>query len=210
MLEEALIRDYGVKVTPESKLMVRVLGGYVFWSADHDLCSPYIRLGSHDLSAMREIIGMPKSVLGASLGLQMWSVLFRYDNFPVVYESGLTNVPTFDAHIEVYAADKIGRVNYDSPYVKGLPTTMTIREKIDGPDGSGYQERFVRKTYEDAYMKELLEFYDCAVKGKTPKTTAEDARLDLDLFKMIMQKGAADQTLYIVCVIDTSNLRVQQ
>jgi hypothetical protein len=89
-------------------------------------------LGSHDLSAMREILGMPKSVLGASLGLPIWSVMFQYDGFPVIYESGINNVPIFDAHIEIYSQEKIVRVNYDTPYVKGLPVTMTIRETIDG------------------------------------------------------------------------------
>lgn len=138
---------------------------------------------------MREIIGMPKSVLGASLGLPIWSVLFEYEGFPVTYESGINNIPIFDAHIEVYSEEKIVRVNYDTPYVKGLAVTMTIREKIDGAKGDGYQERIVRKTYEDPYTLELLEFYKCVTEKLTPKTTAMDARQDLDIFKMIMQAG---------------------
>jgi predicted dehydrogenase len=149
-------------------------------------------LGSHDLSAMREILGMPKSVLGASLGLPIWSVMFQYDGFPVIYESGINNVPIFDAHIEIYSQEKIVRVNYDTPYVKGLPVTMTVREKIDGAKGDGYQERMVRKTYEDPYTLEFLEFYKCVVGKKTPKTSAIDARNDLDLFKMIIQAGQKD------------------
>jgi predicted dehydrogenase len=138
---------------------------------------------------MREIIGMPKSVLGASLGLPIWSVLFEHEGFPVTYESGINNVPIFDAHIEVYSNEHIVRVNYDTPYVKGLPVTMTIRERIDGAKGDGYQERTVRKTYEDPYTLEFLEFYKCVTENCTPKTTAADARQDLDIFKMIMQAG---------------------
>jgi predicted dehydrogenase len=142
---------------------------------------------------MREIIGMPQSVLGASLGFPgIWTVLFQYDGFPVTYESGINNVPIFDAHIEVYSADKIVRVDYDTPYVKGLPVTMTIREKVEGRKGSGsngYQERKVRRTYEDPYTLEMLDLYDCVVKGKAPKTSAEDARHDIDLFKMILRAG---------------------
>jgi hypothetical protein len=92
---------------------------------------------------MRELLGMPTSVLGASLqaGSPIWSVLFQYPSFPVTYESGINNVPIFDAHIEIYSQEKIVRVNYDTPYVKGLPVTMTIRERIDngGREGNGYQ-----------------------------------------------------------------------
>ncbi|KAF4342396.1 oxidoreductase family [Fusarium beomiforme] len=145
-------------------------------------------LGTHDLSAMREILGMPKSVAGAVLTFPgIFSVLFQYDDFPVTYESGVNDVPQFDAHIEVYSANKIVRVNFDSPYVKGLPVTMTIREKIG--DG-GFQERTIRKTYQDPYTLEMLELYDCVVGGKTPKTSAEDARKDIELFQMILKAGA--------------------
>jgi predicted dehydrogenase len=146
-------------------------------------------LGSHDLSAMREIIGMPQSVLGASLNLPIWTVMFQYDGFPVVYESGINNVPIFDAHIEIYSQEKIVRINYDTPYVKSLAVTMTIRERIDAAKGDGYQERTIRKTYEDPYTLEFLEFHRCVVGKGTPKTTALDARQDLDVFKMIMQAG---------------------
>jgi predicted dehydrogenase len=138
---------------------------------------------------MREIIGMPQRVLGASVATPIWTVLFQYDEFPVTYESGINNVPIFDAHIEVYSHEKIVRVNYDTPYVKGLPVTMTIREKIDGAKGDGYQERTIRKTYEDPYTLEFLEFHKCVLEKGTPKTSPVDARQDLDLFKMIMQAG---------------------
>ena len=62
---------------------------------------------------------------------------------------GLTTVsiPRFDAHIEVYSKHKQVTVQYDSPYVKGLPVTMTIKENVNG----SYSERLVRKTYEDPY-----------------------------------------------------------
>jgi len=178
MVKEALTHDCGVKVTPELMDMVRLLGG----------------LGSHDLSAMREIIGMPKHVVGTSIGNRFWSVLFQYEGFPVTYESGINDVPVFDAHIEVYGQEKIVRIDYDTPYVKGLPVTMTIREKIDTGDapGNGYQERIVRKTYEDPYTLEFLEFYESATKGKSPKTSLVDAKQDLDLIKIILQAGSRD------------------
>ncbi|KAF2457697.1 hypothetical protein BDY21DRAFT_385463 [Lineolata rhizophorae] len=174
---QALDREFGVELTPQSQAMLGLLGS----------------LGSHDLSAMREIIGKPKAVLGASLDPpNMWTILFQFDGFAVTYESGINDVPVFDAHIEVYSPTKIVRVDYDTPYVKGLPITMTAREKVDGRPGAGsngYQERVVRRTYEDAYTLEMLELYDCITKGATPKTTAYDAKNDIDIFRMILQAG---------------------
>ena len=78
------------------------------------------------------------------------------------------------------------RVDFDGPYNKGFLVMMTIREKFD--DGS-FQERKVRKTYEDPYILELLEFYDCVISGRTPKSNAEDAKKDVELFQMILRAG---------------------
>jgi len=149
-------------------------------------------LGSHDLSAMRELLGMPISVIGAYMGFPYWNATFEYPGFSVVYESGLNSVPVFDAHIEIYTNEKIVRVNYDTPYIKGLPVTMTIRENIGGSEGKDavLQERQIRKTYEDPYTLEMCDWYDCVVNGKKIKTTPLDAREDLDLFKMMMRAAS--------------------
>ncbi|KAL3434869.1 hypothetical protein BDV09DRAFT_195408 [Aspergillus tetrazonus] len=97
--DEALA-SFGVPVNDETRRMLMVLGG----------------LGTHNLSAMREAIGMPQIVKSAVLKLPIWTATFDYGAFPVVYESGINQVPVFDAHIEVYGPDKIVRVNYDTPY----------------------------------------------------------------------------------------------
>lgn len=70
-----------------------------------------------------------------------------------------------DAHNQVYSADKTVRVEFDNPYIKGLPTIMTVREKARGR-GGGFQERRVRETYTDAYTLELEVIYWCVVEGK--------------------------------------------
>lgn len=127
---------------------------------------------------------MPQSVAGAILTLPgVISVLFKYNDFPVTYETGIINVPEFDAHIEVYSQDKVVRIDYDTPYVRGLPITMTVKERM----GDGFEERKIRKTFTDPYTLEMLAFYNCVVDKKTPKTSIEDARNDLEIFKMIMQ-----------------------
>lgn len=67
---------------------------------------------------------------------------------------------------------------------------MHIRERL--ADGS-FRESLVRKTYEDAYTLEMKELYSFVVDGKPAKTTAEDAKKDLDLFGMIMKAGLIGQ-----------------
>ncbi|KAG8742898.1 hypothetical protein FRC10_000757 [Ceratobasidium sp. 414] len=142
-------------------------------------------LGSHDLSAMRELIGMPKRCLGAGKNADglFLTALFEYDGFITTYETGIDQVGKFDAHLEVHGEGKRIKVTYDTPFVKGLPITLTILET--NPDGH-FQERVVRPTYQDAYTCEYEALYDSIVNGTPVKTTPEDARMDLQVFSMVM------------------------
>lgn len=87
----------------------------------------------------------------------------------------------------MFGETKTVKVCFDTPYVKGLPTTMHVREKL--ADGS-YRESTVRKTYEDPYTQEMKEMYAYFVHGKPIKTTAADAKQDVQLFGMVMKAGA--------------------
>lgn len=130
----------------------------------------------------------PTSILANPSASPLCSVLFKYpQGFTVSYESGMINVPQFDAHLEVYGRDKIVRVQYDTPYVKGLPVTLHITEN----DNGALRQTSVRKTYEDPYTLELRRFWELVVEGRAVKTTALDAVQDLEVFKMIMQHEAA-------------------
>ncbi|PLB46589.1 NAD binding Rossmann fold oxidoreductase [Aspergillus steynii IBT 23096] len=143
-------------------------------------------LGSHDLSLMREVLGMPVEVIGAHLQTPFWSALFRYPSFTVMYESGLDSIPRFDAHLEVYTAKKTVRLQYDTPYVKGLPITMHVAENVDGV----FQKRTIRRTYEDPYTVELKELHAVVTGEKPVKTTAVDAKQDLEIFRMLVRAAA--------------------
>jgi hypothetical protein len=107
----------------------------------------------------------------------------------------MDQVPRFDAHIEIYSAKKTVRVQYDTPYVKGLPTTLHICENFNGT----YKESMIRRTYEDPYTLEIMELYKMIVEGKQIKTTAADAKKDLEIFGMIMRAGFP--------VLDSSNVK---
>ncbi|KAH7403007.1 hypothetical protein BKA64DRAFT_721828 [Cadophora sp. MPI-SDFR-AT-0126] len=167
ILSRALVGECSVEKTEKAVRLWSLLGG----------------LGCHDISAMREAIGTPNSVLGVAFEFPFWNVLFQYAGFTVSYESGLIGVPNFDANIEVYSADKSVKVQYDSAYIKGTPTTLHVVENIDG----AAKETHLRQTYEDEYTLELKEFYKVVTQGLPIKTSARDSKEDLGIFKMILQ-----------------------
>lgn len=154
-------------------------------------------LGSHDLSLMREALGSvsPQSIEGVSVNDPFYSAIFTFPpssssapgkKFSVTYESGIDTIPDFDAHLAIYGSNKRVSIQYDSPYVKGLPIKVRVEEVNE------YGEKQVKEilsSYEDAYTAELVEMYECFVNGRKIKTSAEDAVNDLRLYDAMYRKA---------------------
>ena len=70
-----------------------------------------------------------------------------------------------------------------SPFIKGLPITITIQSNL--PNGD-FSEEIIRPTYVDPYTLEFQELYKAIVDGKEYNTTPLDAKEDLVINKMIM------------------------
>jgi predicted dehydrogenase len=168
---EALLKEvfpHHEKITPLMTRFCRFLGG----------------LGSHDLSVMRQVLGMPKACTGVSMHAPFFTATFEYEGFAVSYESGIDNVPRFDAHLQVYSANKTVKLQYDTPYVKGLAITVTVDE---GTVEGGYQQRTMLSSYEDAYTAELKDLHACLTQGIDIRTTVADALQDLEIFRMVLE-----------------------
>ncbi|WWD09095.1 hypothetical protein V865_007215 [Kwoniella europaea PYCC6329] len=152
------------------------------WSLLHSLAS-------HDLSAMRDVIGMPEKCLFASRSDNgdkswWWNVVWGYKGFKCYYEMAVDEVAVFDAHIEVYTNDSRVKIQYDTPYVKGLPIKLIIQKQLPSGD---FSEQVIRPTYVDPYTLELPLIYDAIVNGKDYKTKPLDAKNDTILAKMVME-----------------------
>lgn len=142
-------------------------------------------LGSHDLSAMRELIGRPRGVAAA----RMWHrggyvvALLDYDDFVVTYETGVDDQLRFDAHLEVYGASGSMKIQYDTPYVRHFPTVLEIERTV----GDAYERSVVRPHLKDPYTHELEYFHEIVTTGAAPKTSPEDYIEDMELFVQIIR-----------------------
>jgi predicted dehydrogenase len=142
-------------------------------------------LGSHDLSAMRELLGRPRGVAAA----RMWGrgsylvALLDYGDFVVTYETGVDDQLRFDAHIELYGASGSLKVQYDTPYVRHFPTTL----ELERTSGDSYERTVIRPHLKDPYTHELEYFHDCVTNGSSPKTSPEDYVQDMELFADIIR-----------------------
>jgi D-serine deaminase-like pyridoxal phosphate-dependent protein len=119
------------EITPEKRRMCHFLGS----------------LGSHDLSLMRETIGVPEKVVGVSANDLFYSAILAYRNgdgsaYSVTYESGIDGVPVFDAHISVYGQNKrvtikVGVLHMCSHWKRQLTAcSTTVLTSRDSPSPS--------------------------------------------------------------------------
>ncbi|KAK4695211.1 hypothetical protein P7C71_g2498, partial [Lecanoromycetidae sp. Uapishka_2] len=187
--------DIPTEASAERKKLLDSLFGEAFDGQEataqrRDFCRFLGSLGSHDLSLMRETLGFPTSVAGVSTNEPFYSAIFNYRNqdgstFAATYESGIDAVARFDSHLTVYGRNKTVSIQYDTPYIKGLP----IKVKVDEINEHGEAvSREILSSYEDAYTAELKEMHACFTEGKKIKTSAEDAMQDLKLFKMMFEQ----------------------
>ncbi|MBL8837634.1 MAG: Gfo/Idh/MocA family oxidoreductase [Alphaproteobacteria bacterium] len=143
-------------------------------------------LASHDISAMRELIGRPRRVASAA---QHWNgrfitATFDYGHFVCQFAAGVDQIGRMDAFLEVNTPARLVRVDYDTPFVRNLPARLTITEPQDRVGVSrtdGFSSR------QDSFVLEWLAFHDAIVSGRAPKTSLADAREDLGLFVEIIE-----------------------
>ncbi len=149
-------------------------------------------LSTHDISAMREMLGMPKRVLHASQRAngRFLTATFDYGDFVCLFSTGGDNIPRYDTFLEVYGANSVIRVDYDTPYVRNMPITLSVLESSDGVYATRSQRH---PAWGDAFTQEWRAFHHNVTHGKRSKTSPQDFRQDLVLFReMIQMMGAVN------------------
>ena len=168
-----------------SKVALAVLG----IMAPQDLANAYallLGLSSHDISAMRELLGPPLRLLYAAHrgeGGRTLSAAFDYGNFVCNFESTIDLIPRFDAHIEVFTPTRVLRVTWDSPYVRNLPGRLAITDT----DTRGNARTSETTFWKDPFVTEWAQFHAAITTATPVKTTIEDAAADLDLFQTMIE-----------------------
>ena len=177
-------RDVPTKVVEAGRELERRLLQEAAQSNKPELLASYLmlaQLSTHDLSAMRELLGMPEGVLYAAGrdGGNYLTAAFDYGPFVCHFETGVNRVAVFDAHLEVYGDKRMIRVQYNTPYVRNLPITLHVTE-TDSENAAA--TRTLHPAWNDPFVAEWRAFYESVRSGTPSKTDAADFRQDLELF----------------------------
>jgi len=141
-------------------------------------------LSSHSFSAMRELFGAPIQVAAARQHRgENVMVFFDYGSFTALYEAVIHDVARFDAGIDVLTLNQQFRINYDTPYIRNLPTRLEITTS----ELNATKTEIIGPFYEDAFRVELNAFHHAVTTGEPPKTLLSDSLADLELFAEVGQ-----------------------
>jgi predicted dehydrogenase len=139
-----------------------------------------LRLGCHDLSAMRGLIGRPRGVLHAA---ERWNgayvnATFDYGDFLCQFDVGLNIVSSTNAWIEVVGSRGTLTLEYQLPYVRHLPARLTTAILADQGD-------VVTEVHDshgkDQFVLEWLDFHSNIRLARCPENSLLDAREDLEI-----------------------------
>ena len=90
----------------------------------------------------------------------------------------LPGVPDYRERITVYCEDRIVELVFPSPYLRNMPTQLTVRR---GSGGHALETQEIRASFEEAFREELRAFYAAITEGKPVQTPFEQGRCDLQV-----------------------------
>lgn len=139
-----------------------------------------LRLGCHDLSILRGLIGAPHGVLHAA---QRWNgaylaATFDYGAFLCQFDVGLNIVAGTDIRTEIVGARGTLTLTYDMPYVRHLPARLTTT-RVDARGDVVVQTH--DSQGKDQFALEWADFHATVTGRRRPENSLDDARADLEI-----------------------------
>lgn len=139
-----------------------------------------LRLGCHDLSTLRGLLGRPRRVLHAATRCEgaYLGATFDYGDFVCRFDLGLNIVRTSRIGIEAVGAVGTLSLDYQLPYIRHLPARLVTRLT----DAAGDEIRTIHESQgKDQFVGEWQAFADAVAHGRAPINTLRDAREDLEI-----------------------------
>src|SRR5262249_22429829 len=100
----------------------------------------------------------------------------------------LPGLPDYTERISVHCTDRIIELTFPSPYLRHLPTRLTLRR--GGSDGSLETTEY-RVNYEEAFREQLRAFHAAACGEAPVQTTVEQARRDVEFLTSAFRRAVA-------------------
>jgi predicted dehydrogenase len=134
----------------------------------------------HELNMLRGVLGEPDRVHQARLGRTVCDISLSFGGAEVHMSwVDLPGMAHYQQELAFYALDRRVTLTLPSPYLRGMPSQLTIE---GGQAGSPHAWRTVEVlSYEEAFKRELVELEAAIRAGRRPRTDVIDGLHDVAL-----------------------------
>src|SRR5439155_10980305 len=136
----------------------------------------------HELNAVRGLFGEPDElrfadIWGAPSGV---TATLRFGEAECVFSwVDLPGIARYEQELAFFGAGARARLTFPSPFLRSMPTRLTVEGGEPGLSTSWRTEHTV--SYDEAFRRELGEFHAAITTDREPRTSAADGLKDVAL-----------------------------
>jgi len=148
-------------------------------------CYRWILLDSlvHELNALRGALGEPTQVVSAQLARECVSITLRFEQTDCHLSwVDLPGIARYEQELAFYAPWHRLTLKLPSPFLRNMPSRLLVE---GGAGGSHSWKREEVVSYDEAFRRELVEFADCVLTDRQPRTSGADGLADLRLCEAV-------------------------
>lgn len=141
----------------------------------------------HDINLMRGLLGEPKRLRYANVAQAAVSVILEFPQTmaSMNWVNLMDGVAQYQQAFSFFSPQERATLVFPSPFLRNMPTELVLE---GGSSETSRAWRTVeRVSFESAFKRELIEFYDCVTKNREPRTAAEEAVRDVALCQAIIK-----------------------
>jgi predicted dehydrogenase len=142
----------------------------------------------HDINLMRGLLGDPKSLRFSNVGQAAISLFVEFPRATAAmhWVNVIDGVAQYRQEFAFFSPQQRATLVFTSPFLRNAPTELVLE---GGSLETSRSWRTAEKvSYESAFKRELLEFYECATANRAPRTTAEEAVRDVAVCQAIIKQ----------------------
>ena len=147
----------------------------------------------HDINLMRGLLGEPKALRFAYVAQAAVSLFLEFPQTAAAmhWVNLQDGVARYQQEFGFFSPERRATLIFPSPFLRSAPTELVLEG--GSPDSPRSWRTVETVSYEEAFKRELIEFYACVTEGREPRTTAADAVRDVALCQAIVRQHLADQ-----------------
>jgi predicted dehydrogenase len=144
----------------------------------------------HELNMLGGLLGAPDEIRSVSLTPRCVGINMRFGEVECHLSwVALPGIARYRQELAFYAPAQRLTLQLPSPFLRSMPSRLIV----EGGDIAGARswQRDEVVSYDEAFKRELVEFSDCIVSGREPRTSAADGLRDVRLAEAIARADTA-------------------